>query len=74
MTKLKRSLGFSAAYAASTGLVVSGTAMVSLGNGFGVGGLAFAIPAFIGLIIMMSLVVAFFPSLATWLPEQIYTR
>ena len=57
MTKLKRSLGFSAAYAASTGLVVSGTAMVSLGYGFGTGGLAFAIPAFIGLIIIMMVVI-----------------
>ncbi len=58
-TKLKRSLGFGAAYAASTGLVVSGTAMVSLGNGFGTGGLAFAIPAFIGLIIITMVAISY---------------
>lgn len=67
MTKLKRSLGFSAAYAASTGLVVSGTAMVSLGNGFGTGGLAFAIPAFIGLIIITMVAVSY-GELAAMLP------
>ncbi|MGO1737054.1 MAG: APC family permease [Leucobacter sp.] len=67
MTKLKRSLGFSAAYAASTGLVVSGTAMVSLGNGFGVGGLAFAIPAFVGLIIITMVAISY-GELASMLP------
>lgn len=67
MTKLKRSLGFSAAYAASTGLVVSGTAMVSLGNGFGTGGLAFAIPAFIGLIIITMVAISY-GELASMMP------
>ncbi|MBC9937071.1 MULTISPECIES: APC family permease [unclassified Leucobacter] len=67
MVKLKRSLGFGAAYAASTGLVVSGTAMVSLGNGFGVGGLAFAIPAFIGLIIIIMVAISY-GELASMLP------
>lgn len=67
MTKLKRSLGFGAAYAASTGLVVSGTAMVSLGNGFGVGGLAFALPAFIGLIIITMVAISY-GELASMLP------
>ncbi|KAM9865870.1 Putrescine transporter PotE [Leucobacter aridicollis] len=67
MTKLKRSLGFGAAYAASTGLVVSGTAMVSLGNGFGSGGLAFAIPAFIGLIIITMVAISY-GELASMLP------
>ncbi|MBL3687591.1 APC family permease [Leucobacter zeae] len=67
MTKLKRSLGFGAAYAASTGLVVSGTAMVSLGNGFGIGGLAFAIPAFIGLIIITMVAISY-GELASMLP------
>ncbi len=67
MTKLKRSLGFGAAYAASTGLVVSGTAMVSLGNGFGIGGLAFAIPAFIGLIIIVMVAISY-GELASMLP------
>ncbi|MBK0418967.1 APC family permease [Leucobacter sp. CSA1] len=67
MTKLKRSLGFGAAYAASTGLVVSGTAMVSLGNGFGTGGLAFAIPAFIGLIIITMVAISY-GELASMLP------
>lgn len=67
MVKLKRSLGFGAAYAASTGLVVSGTAMVSLGNGFGVGGLAFAIPAFIGLVIIIMVAISY-GELASMLP------
>lgn len=67
MVKLKRSLGFSAAYAASTGLVVSGTAMVSLGNGFGTGGLAFALPAFIGLIIITMVAISY-GELASMLP------
>ncbi|QBE49797.1 APC family permease [Leucobacter triazinivorans] len=67
MTKLKRSLGFGAAYAASTGLVVSGTAMVSLGNGFGTGGLAFAIPAFIGLVIIVMVAISY-GELASMLP------
>ena len=67
MTKLKRSLGFGAAYAASTGLVVSGTAMVSLGNGFGIGGLAFAVPAFIGLIIIVMVAISY-GELASMLP------
>ncbi|WP_309131168.1 APC family permease [Brevibacterium sp.] len=67
MTKLKRSLGFGAAYAASTGLVVSGTAMVSLGNGFGIGGLAFAIPAFAGLIIITMVAISY-GELASMLP------
>ena len=66
-TKLNRSLGFGAAYAASTGLVVSGTAMVSLGNGFGTGGLAFAIPAFIGLIIITMVAISY-GELASMLP------
>ncbi|WP_241095551.1 APC family permease [Leucobacter sp. CX169] len=60
-------MGFGAAYAASTGLVVSGTAMVSLGNGFGVGGLAFAIPAFIGLIIIIMVAISY-GELASMLP------
>ncbi|RBP62958.1 amino acid/polyamine/organocation transporter (APC superfamily) [Brevibacterium sanguinis] len=67
MTKLKRSLGFGAAYAASTGLVVSGTAMVSLGNGFGIGGLAFAIPAFVGLVIITMVAISY-GELASMLP------
>ena len=67
MTKLKRTLGFSAAYAASTGLVVSGTAMVSLGNGFGTGGLAFVIPAFLGLIIITMVAISY-GELASMLP------
>lgn len=55
--KLKRSLGFWSAYATSMGMVVSGTAMVAVGNGFGTGGFAFAVPAAVALlvIIMISL-------------------
>jgi amino acid transporter len=67
MPSLKRSLGFGAAYAASTGLVVSGTAMVSLGNGFGTGGLAFAIPAFVGLIIIVMVAISY-GELASMMP------
>lgn len=67
MTKLKRSLGFPAAYAASTGLVVSGTAMVALGNGFGQAGLAFAIAAFVGLIIIISVAISY-GELASMMP------
>lgn len=67
MTKLKRSLGFGAAYAASTGLVVSGTAMVSLGNGFGTGGLAFAVPALVGLVIITMVAISY-GELASMLP------
>lgn len=67
MAKLKRSLGFTAAYAASVGLVTSGTAMVSLGNGFGTGGFAFAIPAFIGLIIIL-MVASSYGELASMMP------
>lgn len=67
MPSLKRSLGFGAAYAASTGLVVSGTAMVSLGNGFGTGGVAFAIPAFVGLIIIIMVAISY-GELASMMP------
>jgi len=59
MVKLKRSLGFPGAYAASTGLVVSGTAMFALGNGFGVAGGAFVIAAFIGLIIIIAVALSY---------------
>lgn len=50
--KLHRTLGFGAAYATSVGLVVSGTAMVALGNGFGTAGAAFAVPVFFALLII----------------------
>lgn len=67
MTKLKRGLGFWGAYSTSVGLVVSGTAMVALGNGFGTGGLAFVVPAFAGLVII-TLVSFSYSELASMMP------
>ncbi len=57
--KLNRTLGFWAAYSASVGLVVSGTAMVTLGNGYGVGGPAFSIIAFIALIVILCVALSY---------------
>lgn len=65
--KLKRSLGFWTAYSASVGLVVSGTAMVVLGNGYGVGGPAFSIIAFISLIIILCVALSY-SEMAAMLP------
>lgn len=58
-TKLKRILGFSPAYGAAVGLVVSGTAMFSVGNVAGTSGYATFISAFIALIPMMMAAFAF---------------
>ncbi|WP_042348044.1 APC family permease [Bacillus massiliigorillae] len=57
--KLKRTLGFWAAYSASVGLVVSGSAMVVLGNGYGVGGPAFSIIAFLALIVILCVALSY---------------
>ncbi|MGE7665181.1 APC family permease [Ureibacillus composti] len=57
--KLNRTLGFWAAYSASVGLVVSGTAMVVLGNGYGIGGPAFSIIALISLFIILSVALSY---------------
>ena len=65
--KLKRSLGFWTAYSASVGLVVSGTAMVVLGNGYGVGGPAFSVIAFISLIIILCVALSY-SEMAAMLP------
>ncbi|GED12329.1 APC family permease [Aneurinibacillus migulanus] len=65
--KLKRTLGFWAAYSASVGLVVSGTAMVVLGNGYGVGGPAFSIVAFISLLIILCVALSY-SELAAMIP------
>ena len=65
--KLKRSLGFWTAYSASVGLVVSGTAMVVLGNGYGVGGPAFSIIAFISLLIILCVALSY-SEMAAMLP------
>ncbi|MGE7601667.1 APC family permease [Peribacillus sp. NPDC097675] len=65
--KLNRTLGFWTAYSASVGLVVSGTAMVTLGHGYGVSGPAFSVIAFLALIVIMC--VAFsYSELAAMLP------
>lgn len=58
-TKLKRVLGFAPAYGAAVGLVVSGTAMFSVGSVSGITGNATFISAFIALIPMMMAAFAF---------------
>lgn len=57
--KLKRTLGFAAAYGAAVGLVVSGSAMFSVGNVGGTTGYATFITAFIALIPMMAAAFAY---------------
>lgn len=66
-TKLKRVLGFSPAFGAAVGLVVSGTAMFSVGNVAGTTGYSTFISAFIALIPMMMAAFAF-GELAAMLP------
>lgn len=58
-TKLKRVLGFAPAYGAAVGLVVSGTAMFSVGSVAGNTGYATFISAFIAMIPMMMAAFAF---------------
>lgn len=58
-TKLKRVLGFPASYGAAVGLVVSGTAMFSVGNVGAISGNATFICAAIALIPMMAAAFAF---------------
>ncbi len=58
-TKLKRVLGFPASYGAAVGLVVSGTAMFSVGNVGAISGNATFISAAIALIPMMAAAFAF---------------
>lgn len=58
-TKLKRVLGFNAAYGAAVGLVVSGTAMFSVGNVAGTSGFATCVSSAIALIPMMATAFAF---------------
>lgn len=57
--KLKRTLGFAAAYGAAVGLVVSGSAMFSVGNVGGSAGYATFIAAAIALIPMMAAAFAY---------------
>lgn len=66
-TKLKRTLGFAPAFGAAVGLVVSGTAMFSVGNLAGVTGYATFIAAAIALVPMMAAAFAF-GELASMLP------
>lgn len=66
-TKLKRTLGFAPAFGAAVGLVVSGTAMFSVGNLAGTTGYATFIVAAIALIPMMAAAFAF-GELAAMLP------
>lgn len=65
--KLKRTLGFAPAFGAAVGLVVSGTAMFSVGNLAGTVGYATFISAAIALIPMMAAAFAF-GELASMLP------
>lgn len=58
-SKLTRKLGFSPAYGAAVGLVVSGTAMFSVGNVTGTAGFATPIASLIALIPMMVAAFAF---------------
>ena len=58
-TKLKRVLGFTPAYGAAVGLVVSGTAMFSVGAVAGEIGYATFIASFIAMIPMMMAAFAF---------------
>lgn len=66
-TKLKRTLGFAPAFGAAVGLVVSGTAMFSVGNLAGTTGYATFIIAAIALVPMMAAAFAF-GELAAMLP------
>ncbi len=66
-TKLKRTLGFAPAFGAAVGLVVSGTAMFSVGNLAGTAGYATFVAAAIALIPMMAAAFAF-GELAAMLP------
>ena len=59
MANLKRNLGFWRAYATATGLVVAGSTMVSLGNGFGTIGPAFIVAAFIAMIISILIALSY---------------
>jgi amino acid transporter len=59
MSTLKRNLGFWRAYATATGLVVAGSTMVSLGNGFGTIGPAFIVAAFIAMIISILIALSY---------------
>lgn len=59
MVELKRKLGFWQAYATATGLVVAGSTMVSLGNGFGSIGPAFIVAAFIAMIISIIIALSY---------------
>lgn len=59
MVELKRKLGFWQAYATATGLVVAGSTMVSLGNGFGSIGPAFIVAAFAAMIISIIIALSY---------------
>ncbi|HFT8625472.1 TPA: APC family permease [Pseudomonas aeruginosa] len=65
--KLSRTLGFWAAYSTSVGLVVSGTAMVALANGYGVSGPAFSLVALGALLIILCVALSY-SELAAMIP------
>lgn len=65
--ELRRTLGFWQTFATGVGLVVASSTLVSLGNGFGLGGPAFVIPAFAALIISI-LIALSYAELANMIP------
>lgn len=65
--ELKRTLGFWQTFATGVGLVVASSTLVSLGNGFGLGGPAFIIPAFAAVVISI-LIALSYAELANMIP------
>ncbi len=65
--ELKRTLGFWQTFATGVGLVVASSSLVTLGNGFGLGGPAFIIPAFAACVISI-LIALSYAELANMIP------
>ena len=65
--ELKRTLGFWQTFATGVGLVVASSTLVTLGNGFGLGGPAFIIPAFAACVISI-LIALSYAELANMIP------
>jgi amino acid transporter len=59
MEKLKKKLGFWQAYATATGLVVSGSTMVTLASSMGLVGPAFIVSAFIAMVISIIIALSY---------------
>ena len=65
--ELKRTLGFWQTFATGVGLVVASSTLVTLGNGFGLSGPAFVIPAFVALVVSI-LIALSYAELANMIP------